>query len=156
MCAKNHKHQNPSFESIGYPTRNGIAISVNEIWLPKSELDLGKKGNFNNHHNSWTERMFGRCILFNTLRDLESQQFALPLDIHDYLHLEFDPPKMPTIQQAIAEIERAKDAGERLHVLKKVGETKHKKKEYIYEELGDTVMKRVILSYNELKRRELA
>jgi len=59
--------------------------------------------------------------------NLESHQFVLPTDVHEYLHKEYDPPELPTIKQAITEIERAKDAKERLHVSKKLTE-----KECIY------------------------
>jgi len=92
---------------------------VAELWLPPSNLNLEKETNFNNHHNCWTAKAFGKYILFETLRDLESHQFLLPIDVHEYIHEEYNPPKLSTIKQAIAEIERAKDAGERLRVPKK-------------------------------------
>jgi hypothetical protein len=133
-------------KSNRYPTRHGIAVPITEIWLPRSDLNIEKKKNNNNHHNSWTEKMFGKCVLFNTLRNLESQQFCLPLDVHDYLHEIYDPPKLPTPLQAVTEIERAKEDAEKLLIRERGVYIKHK--------LCDEVMKQVIHSYDELRRRE--
>ncbi|MGB4420647.1 MAG: hypothetical protein WBI29_02510 [Candidatus Saccharimonadales bacterium] len=149
MCAKYSKTIK---KCETYPTRNGIAVPLTELWLPSSDLNLEKETNFNNHHNCWTEKAFGKFIIFKTLRDLESHQFVLPTDVHEYLHKEYDPPELPTIKQAITEIERAKDAKERLHVLKKID----RKRAYIYEEISDQVMSQVIGNYNELKRQNTA
>ena len=97
-----------------YPTRNGISIPVVELNLPESQLDPSVESNYNNHHNEWTARQMGRSFLLLTLRNLASHQFRMLLDVHEYVHQKFDPPKMPTPIQAMAEIERAYDAGEEL------------------------------------------
>lgn len=116
MCAKHPKNAKNCEK---YPAIKGIAVPAAELWLPPSNLSLEKETNFNNHHNCWTAKAFGKYVLFETLRDLESHQFLLPIDVHEYIDEEYDPHKLPTIKQAITEIERAKDAGERLRVSKK-------------------------------------
>lgn len=145
MVAAEYNYHSPS-KCNSYPTRKGIAIPVSEIWLPKSNLNPEQNKNFNNHHNCWTEKKFGQCVLFNTLRNLESQQFCLLRDIHGYLHEAYDPPKLPTPLQAITEIERARDDGEKL-VARDRGI-------YIEHKLSDDVMKQVIRNYEELRHRD--
>lgn len=90
-----------------YPTKNGIAVNPEEIWLPPTYLDCEQKGNTNLHHNEWTARQFGRSILYLTLRNLSSNQFYMPIDQHEFIHRNYDTPIMPTPKQAIDEIERA-------------------------------------------------
>lgn len=97
-----------------YPTENGIAISPFELELPESKLNLNYDNNFNNHHNSWTKYKFGKSVLFKAFRRLESNQFALPLDTHVYLHEAFAPPEIPTPFQAMCAFENAVCRGERL------------------------------------------
>lgn len=129
-----------------YPTNEkGIPISTQEIWLPNSELDLSKKENINNHHTCYTAREFGGHVITRVLRTIETHQERLPIDVHDYLHGKYEPPKVPTPRQAMEEIERAKDAGERLKI-KKHGH-------YIITEITDKVLKACIQDYDKLKRR---
>lgn len=90
-----------------YPTRNGIAIPVKEIYLPQSKLDLDDPHNENLHHGEWTARQFGRSILFSTVRNIAITQTILPIDIHNYLHSHYDPPKQPTARQAIEMVDNS-------------------------------------------------
>jgi len=92
-----------------YPSRNGIPIPIYELDLPPSNCEI-----LNNHHNCWTARKFGQSILFLAVRNLETHQFLMPVDQHAYLHSVYDPPELPTPQQAINELERALDAAESL------------------------------------------
>lgn len=128
---------------VAYPTRNGIAIPPQELWLPETNLNLERSKNFNNHHSCWTAKKFGKCVILNTIRDLETHQDYLPLDVHNFLHEEYEPPRLPTLLQAMTEIERAFDAGEQLHT-KKDGK-------YILKEFGETILRQVIRNYNEIK-----
>jgi len=135
-------------QEMAYPTRRGIAISPQELELPDSRLNLEAPRNWNNHHLSFTRKMFGRQILYFTLRNLESQQTYMPVDIHDALHTEYEPPKMPTPLQALHEIERARHDGEHLQIrqpCKKMGR-------YAIELISDEVWDKCKASYNTLKR----
>lgn len=134
---------------LAYPTRNGVPISPLEIYdLSTSRLNLEAQRNFNLHHSAWTRKMFGKNILMLTFRQLENNQLFMPVDIHDQLHQEYDPPVMPTPLQAIHEIERAMDAGEQLRIrqpAKKVGK-------YVLESITEETFAKVKASYDTLKR----
>ena len=137
-------------DSIKYPTRKGVSISPLEIYsFNESQLDLESPRNWNLHHSEWTRRQFGRNILMLTFRQIETNQLFMPVDIHDKLHREYEPPVMPTPIQAITEIERAKDAGERLQIrqpAKKIGK-------YTLELITDEVFLKCKASYDSLKHR---
>jgi hypothetical protein len=124
-----------------YPTRNGISIPISEIYLPESNLDLEKPENWNNHHRSFTKRIFTKSVLYSTVRYLETQQDMMPIDVHNYLHAIYSSPRLPSPKNAIAEIERAKDAGERLKV--------RSDNEYIYKAITDEIMKQCIVDYED-------
>lgn len=99
-----------------YPTRNGISVPLSELSLPPSRLDLERPENFNNHHNEWERRAMGRFCITQTLRDLERHQYILPKDTHRYIHGVYSPPKFPTLEQAMAEVDAAYQNGEMMRV----------------------------------------
>lgn len=101
---------------VQYPTREGIPVPVHEVYLPESKLDLSRPESFNNHHNAWARRSFGRFLLTRTLRNLESMQFMMPKDVHWHLHKMYQPPKFPTKEQALARVRAAYESGEKLKV----------------------------------------
>lgn len=126
-----------------WPTVNGIAIPLEEIWLPESNLDLTKRENFNNHHLEYTARTFGRSILLQVVRNLDCHQELIPLDVHDYIHRKYSDTEPPTPRQAMDEIYRAYHANEQLHC--KEGHT------YVYSPITQEVLKRCIANYNKVK-----
>lgn len=97
-----------------YPTRNGIAIPPQELELPSTRLNTENRYSYNNHHANFTRRAFGRLAVFQTLRDLERHQYRMGVDVHAYLHKIYEPPVMPTPEQALAEVIDAYEQGERL------------------------------------------
>lgn len=99
-----------------YPSIKGIPVSSLDIWLPQTHLNPEKDKNYNNHHDCWTARRFGRSILYQVCRDLESNQMYLPLDVHAWLHETYAPPKMPTPYEAMCEVERAFCDSDKLHI----------------------------------------
>ena len=99
-----------------YPTRRGIAIPPQELCFPPSELDLGEKKNWNNHHNAWTRRAMAQNAMLQTLRDLDRMQFMLPVDTHVALHRKYDAPPLPSPKQTADVIIEAYEAGEKLKV----------------------------------------
>ncbi len=101
---------------VKYPTRDGIPVPIHEVDLPKSKLDLSRPESFDNHHNAWTRRSFGRFLLTRTLRNLESMQFTIPKDVHASLHRIYQPPEFPTKEQALARVRAAYESGEKLKV----------------------------------------
>lgn len=104
-----------------YPDRGGIAVSPLDIWLPESNLDLERKKNWNNHHTEFYARMYGAFILYWVFHDLAANQIYLPLDVHQWLHDEYDAAIMPTPYQAMDRIEQAFYEGEVLQVRSKGG-----------------------------------
>ena len=97
-----------------YPTRNGIAIPPQELELPDTRLDIENRYSFNNHHANFTRRQFARLAVFQTLRDTERHQHRLGVDVHSLLHKLYEPPQMPTPEQALAEVIDCYENGERL------------------------------------------
>lgn len=130
-------------KGLTYPTRNGIPVPVDELHLPESKLNVEKRRNLNNHHSCWPASRFGKCVLLNTLRNLESQQKKIPKDVHLYLHDTYEPPELPTPLQALTEIQRAAKAGEELNIRYKCI--------HIRKKIGEEVMKQVVQNYNKLR-----
>jgi hypothetical protein len=126
-----------------YPVRNGIAVHATELELPDSKLYLGNEQNWDNHHDEYTARMFGRCILLHTLRSLDSLQEPVPRDVHSYQEKTYAPPELPTVRQAMDYIDDAYNRNERL----RFGSLLHPE----FRELGDTVMQQCIDNYNSFK-----
>ena len=97
-----------------WPTRNGISLPTAEVGLPDSGLDPTKPESFNNHHYEWTARKMGQFLITQTLRDLEGLQEDIPRDLHLWLHQNYEPPKFPTIKQALARVVMGYQTGEML------------------------------------------
>lgn len=95
---------------LPYPTRKGVAVNPLELDLPEFE------GSCNNHHTEFTARNFGGLLLFQTFRDLERHQVALPVLTHNELHRRYAPPEMPTVGQAMNTVMEAWDAAESLRI----------------------------------------
>lgn len=127
-----------------FPTINGVAVSPMDIWLPPSNLNTEKEKNFNNHHAEWTAKRFGRSILFQVFRDLESNQMYLPIDVHAWIHENYAPPKMPEPFEAMEEIEEAFCGCKNLHIKRTGG--------YILRLLDLSVYQQCELDYNKIIR----
>jgi hypothetical protein len=125
---------------LQYPTRNGIAINPREIELPETKLDFNEK---NLHHLEWLKRLMGKFAILTILRDLDSLQSGEYIDVHNWLHTQFEPPELPTIRQAMDYIDDAYNHDEKLQT----GSLKHPK----YLELGDIAMQACINEYNSYK-----
>lgn len=134
------------FENGVYPSDNGLPVSPDKLWLPESSLNLEKDKNYTIHHGCWTERCFGKYALYKTLRNLVSQQYRLPSDVHDYIHKTYSPPKLPTPEHALLEIQRAARCGEKLSF--------RKSGKHVFCEIGSEVMKKVLLNYEDLQKKQ--
>lgn len=99
-----------------YPSREGLPIPISELELPESRLNPNKKKSFNNHHSLWTARAMSRLVLSQTLRDLEAYQDVMPIDNHDWIHAEYEPPKMPSVDVMYDRLMMAYELGERLRL----------------------------------------
>jgi hypothetical protein len=135
-------------ESLAYPTRQGVAISPFELELPPSNLNHEASRNYNNHHLAFTRKMYGKQTLYIVFRNLDHLQKYMLVDQHDWLHREYEPPLMPTPQQAIHEIERCKDIGEMMHVRN----TAKKMGGYTLELITDEIFTKCKASYDSLRR----
>jgi len=110
-------------EPISYPTRKGLPIDPREIYEPtSSELNLEVSKNWNNHHWLWRARDYHQQLYF-CLRSLAGHQCYLPVDIHNDLHQEYEPPEKPSPLVAITRLEQALDNKEeiRIKASKKIG-----------------------------------
>lgn len=98
-----------------YPTRDGIAIPLEEIDLPETKLS-NRKDNLNNHHHEWVKKHMAEFALTQTLRDLTRHQTMLFKDQHDWVHRTFQPPVFPTPRQALDEVMEAYELNETLNL----------------------------------------
>jgi len=126
-----------------YPTRNGVAISPYELSFSPSRLDLSNEYNFNLHHAEFTRREFGRFALLDTFRSLSSNQYILPIDTHAELHRLYNPPDLPTPEQAMDRIQQAVDSGEPL----RYGSALHPE----YRPIGKEILRLINREYLELR-----
>lgn len=101
-----------------YPTINGISVPTREIWTPQSQLRDCER-NKNNHHGEWTETRFCCSALYKYLRNMDTHQEMLQIDVHDWIHQNYDLPRFPTPRQAMEEIERGYWEHEQLKIRKK-------------------------------------
>ena len=98
-----------------YPTRNGIAVPIYELTLPQSRYG-DKKKYHNNHHAHFTAKRYERSMALCALRDLERHQYEMPIDVHQWLHQNFDIPELASEEQAAREVIDAYDKGEQFKV----------------------------------------
>ena len=103
-----------------YPTRDGLPVPVDEVYLPPSRLDPSNEYNYNRHHYYYSARMYERSILLTTLRNLETSQVMMLKDQHNMgrtaLHSLYSPPRMPKISRVMEHLEKEKEAGTMLMV----------------------------------------
>ena len=108
-----------------YPTREGLPIPVEEIGLRKSQLNPNKEHNYNNHHIYWARSRYEKDPIYQCLRGLERSQVMMLKDQHNMgrtaLHSLYGPPAMPTLAQAMDQIEEAYLLEERLKVQTDIG-----------------------------------
>lgn len=93
------------------PHRNGFPVSLMEIGLPTSKLNINKQENINNHHKFFEARTFGRLAILQTLRDLDTSQIQAPRDTHDLYHRLYMPAPVPDLYDALSHIEEAREQG---------------------------------------------
>lgn len=125
------------------PTRNGISIPICELELPESALNLERPENFTNHHHEWQRRAMGRFSITQTLRDLDRHQTPLPRDVHNALHNKYEPPRFPTLQQAMEEVDNAYHNGEMMKVYL------FDEKRYVYHPISLVHMRTLQMEYNQ-------
>ncbi len=104
-----------------YPTKEGIAVPIYDVYLPESEYSRDSYKYTNNHHGAWTARALGKSAVTIALRNLDRHQYVMPIDIHNWLHSHYEPPEMPTGEQAAREVVDAYDQGEQFKIKGKGG-----------------------------------
>lgn len=97
-----------------WPTRNGIAVPPDEMWLPRPNTK-----DRNNHHSCWTRKRFEKHATLLALRNLDRHQYEMPVNQHNWLHKNYDPPELPTHEQAAKEVIDAYDKGEQFKIYNK-------------------------------------
>ena len=96
------------------PHREGFPIPIRELDIPPSRLDLENEYSFNNHHRLWTARRYGRLLIYQTLRNLNSFQDITAKDVHERYHQRYQPPPLPTLGLAMDRLQQAYVTGEPL------------------------------------------
>ena len=94
-----------------YPTREGIAVSPYELDLPQTHTKEK-----NSHHAHFTRRSFEKHATLLALRNLERHQYVMPVDVHNELHKRYEPPEMPSYEQAAKEVIDAYEHGENFKI----------------------------------------
>lgn len=97
-----------------WPTRNGISVPPHELELPRP-----RTRETNNHHNHWERKKFEQHAALLALRNLDRHQYVLPVNVHNYIHATYDPPALPTEEQAAREVIDAYDQGEQFKIYNK-------------------------------------
>lgn len=102
-------------EEISYPVEaNGVPVDPRELYdLSTSILNLDKPKNWNRHHEFWIASDYTQHLYF-CLRCLVKYQIHLPVDIHDSLHRDWEPPAKPRPQQAYELLEQAVENGDQI------------------------------------------
>lgn len=81
-----------------WPSRNGLAIPVEELGYT---IVPHEKGRTTNHHENWPKRNFQEIRYKQVFRNLVSQVVTLPIEQHQNLHDDYNPPIMPKDTQMI-------------------------------------------------------
>jgi len=126
-----------------WPTRNGIAVRLNELNLPESRLNLNNPNNFNNHHYGFERRSFARLAIFQTFRDLDREQEQAPIDTHALGHRLFSAPRMLSPEQALSNVFDAYEQDESL----RYGSANHP----TYKPLTNDLMNQLVQEYKGLR-----
>jgi len=104
-----------------YPTTEGVPDNPYDLGLEK-ERDLKEKlfrkygfttlrlEKYNNHHASHPSSRYGSALMA-TFRNLDPNQYTMPVDLHDYVHERFDAPEPPTPQRALEVVSWAFETG---------------------------------------------
>lgn len=101
-----------------YPTRHGISIPTCELDLPETRLNPNRRQSFNEHHECWTKKRMGRFLITQTLRDLERHQEYMPVDVHNWVHDKYSPPRFPKLEDAMRDVQEAYEQGENLKIFR--------------------------------------
>lgn len=125
-----------------YPSRRGVPINPAELDFSDSQLDPDDPETIRNHHAAYESRKYGCSVLLSTFCNLATNQYGLPLDTHQELHLRYDPPVMPTIEQAYSLIRDERDQGGR--VLRYGSYNKP-----VYKRIGARTMQKIDEDYNQ-------
>lgn len=119
-----------------YPTIDGIAVPVFMLDLPDRHVKEE-----NNHHNEWYAQTMGKVAVTKLLRNLARHQYVMPIDAHEWIHKNYDPPELPTEEQAAKEVICAYERGEQF---KKYD---YRSEEYYFEDISPNTVDELIRKY---------
>ena len=125
-------------EMIPYPTRNGLAVSPFELELPERTTEIKT-----NHHGCYFARLFGHSALHHCFRNLDSLQWQLPENQHQWIHDEYDAVRIPTPLQMWHAIHYAQERNQML----RYGSAKH----FELQPITKGVIDKVDRAYHKLK-----
>lgn len=129
-----------------YPTRNGMPVPTSELDLSPTRLRV-RPENQSVHHLHYEARDYGRLLIAQTLRDLETEQEIMQNDQHNIgkfaLHTLFSPPELPTPRQMMDRLEVAKVQGSQLNI-------RHKGLGYVKEPFTEERWQQIHREYNRL------
>jgi hypothetical protein len=131
-----------------YPVgHDGLALTTQEVVPDYMWGHIRNERNQNWQHLQWTRKQYGKQFLYFCFRSLETRQELIPVEIHNWVHENYDPPKFPHPTTALHEIMRAAEAGEKMHV-----RSPEKKGGYDEKDITSEVLKRCLDNWHDLKR----
>ena len=126
-------------EQRPYPVdERGFPVPVEELNLPQIE-----NGVENWHHGNYYASLFGRFVISQTFRDLESFQTKLPFLTHEELHKRYGGIQLPSFENMIDRIEQGQAEGEQLRIRALGG--------YVCHRITDIHLKTLYAEYNTIK-----
>jgi len=94
-----------------YPTDSrGLVVPSSEFFTPYTH----RPNRINNHHMWFTARTMSRFLITQTLRDLDAYQEQIPVTTHDWVHSEYEPPRIPVMSVLMDRLDEAHETGEQL------------------------------------------
>lgn len=132
-------------DSRGFPLEPHV---VNErLFTPDPDPRIER---INNHHRNFYRRQFGRFVISQTFRDLESQQTLMYVPEHTVLHQMYGGIKIPPVRHMIDEIDTQRLTNGQLKIFNKAIS------EYEYFPIDDEKWSEVLTEYDALGTRKTA
>lgn len=102
--------------SLQYPTRLGLPIHPQELGFTVYNVQaesLSVLPEVNNHHNAWSRQRMLQLRMTEMFRNLESNQFIMPVEDHKGLHATYTEPEL-ALSGVMNYLQDAYDRKERL------------------------------------------
>lgn len=105
-----------------YPLRDGFPIPSRELMgflgfdMEDLSMDYMNSRSWNNHHRLFPRATMARFVMTQTLRDLETYQDPIAVQVHTELHRRYFPPELPAVAVIMERLEAAYESKELLQL----------------------------------------